>query len=98
MISSGHDFWSHISRSSTRIFPILLTPEFSNTEISDVEVTIKVENQVFRFNISVYYFIFVDIFEATQNTSNEEFYLSFREPSVPNNMISKISSVLIVHN
>ena len=49
----AHDFRSHVAWGSTRIFGVVRVPHACNSQVSDFEVRVAVEHQVFRLDVSV---------------------------------------------
>ena len=62
MILSTHYFWRHISWSSRCILGIFGSPYSCNTKISDSNITFHINNQIFRFDISMNNLFFMTVF------------------------------------
>ena len=65
MILSTHHFWCHISWSSRGILSIFWSPYSCNSEIRYPYVTLHINDQVFRFNISMNNLLFMTIFKTS---------------------------------
>lgn len=48
-----HDFWSHVTWGAAGIYPIVGPPDSSDSEVSNPEVAVGVENKIFRLDIPV---------------------------------------------
>ena len=75
MVLTTHDFRCHIAWRSRCVFRVLWVPQSCNTQISDSKVTIFVEDQIFRLDISMQYCILVKVFETEKHARNKEFYI-----------------------
>ena len=73
MILSAHYLWSHVTRRSTGVLLVLRIPDSSNTKICDSEVAILIKNEVLWLNVSVNDALIMNILEALDDASGEEF-------------------------
>ena len=53
VILPTHHFWSHVSGSTGGILGIFGVPDTGDSEISDADVAVVVDDQIFRFDVSV---------------------------------------------
>mgnify|MGYP006083951385 FL=1 len=65
MILSTHNFWCHISWSSRCVLSIFWSPYSSNTKICYPNIAFHINDQVFRFNVSMNNLLFVTIFKTS---------------------------------
>ena len=73
MILSTHHFWCHISWCSGSILSIFWSPYSCNSEICYPDITLHINDQVFRFNISMNDLLLMAIFQSSNQTSHKEF-------------------------
>ena len=73
VVLTAHDLGSHVTWSSRCVFRVLGVPESCNTEISDAQVAILVEDQIFRLNISVENCVLVEVLKAKEHAGDKEF-------------------------
>ena len=64
VILSTHNFGSHVARSATGVLGVLRVPNSGNTQVSNSQVAVLVENQVFRLNVSMEDAVLVQVFET----------------------------------
>lgn len=94
----AHYLRSHVSWGSRGILRVIWVPYSSNTQVSDLQITIFVENQVFRFYVSMKNTFLMQIFERQQHTSNEKSSLLLCEFLMFSQMISEITSLHHVYD
>lgn len=73
VILSTHDLWSHIAWRSRCVFCVIWVPDTSNTQVSYSKKSVFIENQIFRFDISVQNTVFMQVLQTQQHTCDEEF-------------------------
>ena len=74
VILSTHYLWGHVPRCSRSVLCVLWPPNSSNTEVSDSNVSIVINDQVFRLDISVNDLLIVAILKAGDQAGNEKTY------------------------
>lgn len=92
MILSTHDLRSHISRRSWRVLRILRCPLSRDTKVGDSHVTVRIHEQVLRFNISMNDTVVVHVLKTDYAASNEEFGLLLWKPLYLTMMVTKIAA------
>ena len=88
MIFSANDFRRHIARCTTSILMIILTYLSGNTQIRNPQITLRIEDHIFRLHIAMYDFIFMKILQANDHIGNKKFSLSLIKSTSSTNMIS----------
>ena len=94
----AHYLRSHVPWGSRGILGVIWVPYSSNTQVSDLQITIFVENQVFRFYVSMKNTFLMQIFERQQHTSNEKSSLLLCKFLMFSQMISEITSLHHVYD
>lgn len=59
MILTAKNLWSHISRSSTCITRIIISPFSGNSKVSYSCIPFLIQYDIFRFDVTMYYLIFM---------------------------------------
>ena len=72
VILTTHHFGGHVAGRATGVFGVLGVPHASDTQISDTHVTIFVENQILRLNVSVENAVLVEVLQTKNYASHEE--------------------------
>ena len=98
MILPAHHLRGHVTGCSTSITTIIRFQLSGNSEVSDAEIALRVQDQVFRFDIPMDHFMFMQKLQSNQYISNKKFGLSLIEISSITNMVSKISAIEVVHD
>ena len=65
---------THVSRSSTGVRRVLWFEISRYSKVCESQVSLIVEDQVLRFDVSVYDSVFVNELEGENQASHEEFY------------------------
>ena len=76
VVLAAHDLRSHITRRARSVLRVLRIPQTCNTQISDPQVAILVEDQVLWLDITMQDGILVKIFEAEEHACDKELYNS----------------------
>ena len=76
VVLAAHDLGGHIAGRARCVLRVLRIPQTCNTQISDPQVAILVEDQVFWLDITMQDGILVKIFEAEEHASDKELYNS----------------------
>ena len=93
VILTAHDLWCHIAWRSGRVFRVLRIPQPCNTQISNSKVTIFVEDQIFRLDISMQDCILMKVLETEEHARDKEFYIKRNRSELK---ITVISNILLV--
>ena len=93
VILTAHDLWCHIAWRSGRVFRVLRIPQPCNTQISNSKVTIFVEDQIFRLDISMQDCILMKVLETKKHARDKEFYIKRNRSELK---ITVISNILLV--
>ena len=64
MILTAKNLWSHISRCSTCIAWVIVSPFSSNSKICNSCISFTIQYYILRFNVTMYYLIFMQIFQT----------------------------------
>ena len=70
MIESQHNFRSHVTRRARSVLSVLRAPDASNSEVCDAQIAIAVDDQVFRFDVSMNDLLLMNILKSRNKTSN----------------------------
>ena len=76
VILTTHHFRCHVTRSTRGILRVLRVPKSGNSQISNAEIALLVEDQVLRLDVSMKNGVLVEVLEAEEHAGNEEFYRS----------------------
>lgn len=79
MVLSTHYFRCHISWSSGCILCIFWSPYSCYTKIRYSDVTLHINYQIFRFNISMNNLLLMTVFKTSYETGYKEFYMKGRK-------------------
>ena len=98
MILPAHDLWRHIAWCATGLTSIIRGKDTGDSEISQAQVALIVENQVFGLDIPVNNQLRMDSFECMDKTCNEESGCIHWELPTSCDMVPKIATKKQVHN
>lgn len=73
MVHSADDFRSHVARSAAGLFRVVLSSLPCHSEVSDPQVSIFLENQVLRLEISMNDPFRVDKLQTQDDTPYQKF-------------------------
>ena len=90
MVLTTHDLRCHVAWRSRCVFGILGVPQPCNTQISNSKVTIFIEDQIFRFDISMQDCILVKVLKTKEHARNKEFYTKRNRSELRTTVISNI--------
>lgn len=77
---------------------VLLFELSTNSKISDAKISIRIKDDVLRFDIAMYYLVSMKVFEGYDKIGEEEFGLDLCESASPSDMIAEISTIDIIHD
>jgi len=72
MVLPAHDLGGHVPWRSRCVLRVLFSPISRDSEIRDPEVSLVVDDEVLRLDVSVNDLLFVAVFETGHKTCNEE--------------------------
>ena len=98
MLFAAHYFWRHISWRSTCIVGVVL-PELSrDSQIRDSYIALRVQNQIFRFDVPVDNLVLVHVLQADNYVSDEELGFLLVEVPLIAEVVAEISAVEVIHH
>jgi hypothetical protein len=77
VVLSAHHFGSHVAWGSRGVLSILLSPVPGDSEISDSQVALIIDDQVLRLDVSVDNLFIVAVLETSHQACNEETYKKY---------------------
>lgn len=89
----AHDLGRHVAWSAGRVLGVVRVPHSSDTQVSDLKVAIRVENQVFRFDVSMQDTLLVQVLQSEEHAGDEEPCLFLTELLVLCQVVSEIPSL-----
>lgn len=92
VVLTAHDLGSHVAWSSRCVLRVLRVPESRDTQVSDAQVAILVEDQIFRLDVSVENRVLVEVLQAQQHARDKEFCLFLGEASVLADMVPQVTA------
>ena len=98
MILFEHDFWCHVPWGPTVLMSVFWGPLSCNSKVCQPQITTRVEDEVFWFDISMNDAFIMDCFKCLDQARNEELCgIMWEFPNV-RMMKSKIASFHEIHN
>ena len=98
MILPTHNFRSHIPWSTTCIVRVVLSVFSRNTKISNSHVTLRIQHQIFRLDISMNNFVLVHILQPYNEVTDKKFSLFLVKHSLISQMVPQITTIKVIHN
>lgn len=89
MILSSDNLWRHVAWSTTCVLVIVTIHDHGDAQISQPKVSFGVEYQVFRFDVSMYNTIGVQILQSEKDTTDKELDNMFWESFESSNLVSE---------
>lgn len=93
MLLPIHDFRSHVARRSTCIIGVILPKLPRYSQICDPQISLRVQYQIFRFDIPVDDLILMHVIESNEDIGNKKFGLFFIEVSFVSKVVPQITTV-----
>ena len=94
-----HDLRSDIGRSATLLVECLFRLDApANAEVTDLDVTVAVQQDVVKFEVAVHDPLPVHVEDAEHNLLENELYLSLFEPAALLDILEKISAWTKLHD
>jgi len=98
MVLFEHHFWRHVPRRATVFSVVFRGPFSSNAEVSQAQVPVTVENNVFWFDVSVDDAFTVHSLQGLNETGNKKLRAGWGELSDAGVVVSKVTSFHEVHD
>jgi hypothetical protein len=95
MVLPAKDFGGHVSRCSAGIATIVSSVRSGDSKVSDMRVTLFIQDDVFGLYVSVNDSFAMEVFQSEQNTDDEKFRLFLTE-FLAGKVIPEVSSWKIV--
>ena len=77
---------------------IIVSNDSGNSKICDSEVAVRIEDKIFRLEISMNNFFVMEVLKADNDVSDEEFGFGLGKLALTTDVVSEVTSVKIVDN
>ena len=98
VVLPAHDFGCHVARRSTRLTRIVGRKDARNSKISQAQVSMVIEYQILRLNISVDDLLLMDGFQSVQQARDEEARNFHVKEALASDVVSKVATEEQVHD
>lgn len=92
MVLSAHDLRSHVTRCARGFSCVVWSPVSGNAKISQTQISITVEDQVFRLDVPMNDPTLMDNLQGLDKASNEELCFLLNKFPFSSNVVSEIST------